>query len=58
MCRSYVPLLIAMTLMPCLIERILTFPYEEREGWDLNVMFANGVMYFEDHLSEARLKEK
>lgn len=47
-----------MTLMPCLIERILTFPYEEREGWDLNVMFANGVMYFEDHLSEARLKEK
>lgn len=38
--------------------RILTFPYEEREGWDLNVMFANGVMYFENHLSEARLKEK
>ncbi|KAG5636955.1 hypothetical protein H0H81_006303 [Sphagnurus paluster] len=38
--------------------RILTSPYEEREGWDLNVMFVNGTMYFEEHLSEERLKEK
>lgn len=39
-------------------ERILTSPYEDREGWDLNVMMINGTMYFEEHLSEARLKEK
>lgn len=24
----------------------------------MNVMFANGIMYFEEHLSQARLKEK
>jgi RAT1-interacting protein len=38
--------------------RILTSPYEEREGWELNVMFVDGTMYFEEHLSEARLKQK
>jgi len=38
--------------------KILTSPYEDREGWDLNVMSLNGVMYFEEHLSEGRLKEK
>ncbi|KAJ7455291.1 RAI1 like PD-XK nuclease-domain-containing protein [Mycena galericulata] len=40
------------------ITRILTAPYEEREGWDLNVMCVDGVLYFEEHLSEARLLEK
>ncbi|KAJ7096527.1 RAI1 like PD-XK nuclease-domain-containing protein [Mycena belliarum] len=40
------------------ITRILTAPYEEREGWDLNVMYVDGVLYFEEHLSEARLREK
>lgn len=38
--------------------RILAAPYEEREGWDLNVMFMNGTLYLEEHLTEARLKEK
>ncbi|RDB26378.1 Decapping nuclease RAI1 [Hypsizygus marmoreus] len=38
--------------------KILTSPYEEKEGWELNVMFVNGTMYFEEHLSESRLKEK
>ncbi|GLB40272.1 putative RAI1-domain-containing protein [Lyophyllum shimeji] len=38
--------------------RILTSPYEEREGWELNVMFVNGTLYFEEHLSEARISEK
>ncbi|KAJ7928857.1 RAI1-domain-containing protein [Mycena leptocephala] len=41
-----------------LAERILTAPYEEREGWDLNVMCVGGVLYFEEHLDDARLREK
>jgi hypothetical protein len=39
-------------------ERILTAPYEEREGWQLNVMCVNGTLYLEEHLSDARLIEK
>ncbi|KAG6919167.1 hypothetical protein DXG01_008465 [Tephrocybe rancida] len=38
--------------------KILTSPYEERDEWDLNVMSVNGTLYFEEHLSEERLKEK
>ncbi|KAJ8522655.1 hypothetical protein ONZ45_g789 [Pleurotus djamor] len=38
--------------------RILTAPYEERDGWDLNVMLINGTMYFEEHLSEEKIKSK
>ncbi|KAG6900838.1 hypothetical protein C0993_000157 [Termitomyces sp. T159_Od127] len=38
--------------------RILTSPYEEREELELNVMSVNGTLYFEEHLSEERLKEK
>ncbi|KAI0790010.1 RAI1 like PD-XK nuclease-domain-containing protein [Abortiporus biennis] len=38
--------------------KILTAPYEEREGWELNVMFVNGTYYFEEHASEAKLREK
>ena len=37
---------------------MLAAPYEEREGWDLNVMFVNGTLYLEEHLTKARLKEK
>ncbi|KAJ7761958.1 RAI1 like PD-XK nuclease-domain-containing protein [Mycena maculata] len=40
------------------ITRVLTAPYEERDGWELNVMCVDGVLYFEEHLSEARLLEK
>ncbi|KAH7920240.1 RAI1-domain-containing protein [Leucogyrophana mollusca] len=38
--------------------KILTAPYEERDGWEMNVMALDGTLYFEEHLSEARLKEK
>ncbi|EGN99498.1 hypothetical protein SERLA73DRAFT_90841 [Serpula lacrymans var. lacrymans S7.3] len=38
--------------------KILTAAYEERDGWELNVMCMNGTMYFEEHLSDAKLKEK
>ncbi|KAJ7067093.1 RAI1-domain-containing protein [Mycena amicta] len=40
------------------LTRILTAPYEEREGWDLNVMCVQGVLYLEEHRSEALLREK
>lgn len=40
------------------ITKILTAPYEERDAWELNVMCVDGTMYFEEHLSDARLKEK
>ena len=39
-------------------ERILTAPYEEREGWQLNVMCVNGTLYFEEHITDAKLLEK
>ena len=38
--------------------RILTAPYEEREGWKLNVMCVNGTLYLEEHISDAKLLEK
>ncbi|KAJ6461754.1 RAI1-domain-containing protein [Mycena sanguinolenta] len=45
------------------VARILTAPYEERDGWetasrqwDMNVMRANGVLYFEEHLTEEKLR--
>ncbi|KAG6369347.1 RAI1-domain-containing protein [Boletus reticuloceps] len=38
--------------------RILIAPYEERDGWELNVMRVGGTLYFEEHLSEAKLKGK
>ncbi|KAG1737120.1 RAI1-domain-containing protein [Suillus paluster] len=38
--------------------KILTAPYEESVGWELNVMCVDGTMYFEEHLSDAKLKEK
>ncbi|KAJ6531985.1 RAI1 like PD-XK nuclease-domain-containing protein [Mycena capillaripes] len=40
------------------LTRILTAPYEEREGWALNVMCIDGALYFEEHLDDARLREK
>ncbi|KAJ7678982.1 RAI1-domain-containing protein [Mycena polygramma] len=40
------------------LTRILTAPYEERDGWALNVMCVDGILYFEEHLDDARLREK
>jgi RAT1-interacting protein len=36
----------------------LTAPYEERNEWEMNVMSVEGTLYFEEHLTEARLREK
>ncbi|KAG8212941.1 RAI1-domain-containing protein, partial [Butyriboletus roseoflavus] len=41
-----------------IMTKILIAPYEEREGWELNVMRVGGTFYFEEHLSDAKLKEK
>ncbi|KAH9995835.1 RAI1 like PD-XK nuclease-domain-containing protein, partial [Russula vinacea] len=38
--------------------KILTAPYEDRDGWELNVMAINGTLYFEEFVSDARLQEK
>ena len=38
--------------------RILTAPYENRDGWEMNVMLVNDTMYFEEHLTAAKLIEK
>ncbi|KAL6301977.1 RAI1-domain-containing protein [Sparassis latifolia] len=38
--------------------KILTAPYEQRDGWEMNVMEVNGTLYLEEHLSDARLAEK
>ncbi|KAK7016290.1 RAI1 domain-containing protein [Favolaschia claudopus] len=40
------------------LTRIMTAPYEERDGWDMNVMCVDGVLYFEEHLDEAKLRAK
>lgn len=39
-------------------ERILVAPYDEMDGWELNVMLVNGTFYLEEHLSNAKLKDK
>ncbi|KAK7032293.1 decapping endonuclease targeting mRNA [Paramarasmius palmivorus] len=36
----------------------MTAPYEERDGWEMNVMVVDGTMYLEEHLSDDKLKEK
>ncbi|KIM39898.1 hypothetical protein M413DRAFT_446817 [Hebeloma cylindrosporum] len=41
-----------------IMTKILTAPYENRDGWELNVMLLNGTLYLEEHLTEDRLKEK
>lgn len=41
-------------------ERILTAPYEERvsDWWEMNVMYIDGTLYLEEHLSADRLLKK
>ena len=39
-------------------QRILTAPYETRDGWDLNVMSVNGTLYLEEHSNDEKLQEK
>ena len=40
------------------VNRILTAVYETRDEWELNVMSVKGTLYFEEHLTEERLREK
>ncbi|KAJ3792974.1 RAI1-domain-containing protein [Lentinula aff. detonsa] len=40
------------------ITRILTAPYEDREGWEMNVMLIKGTLYLEEHRSESLITEK
>ena len=37
---------------------MIVAPYEERDGWSINVMHVNGVLYFEEHLTDAQLEAK
>ena len=41
-----------------MVERILAAPYEDREGWDLNLMRVGGTLYIEEHLDAEKLREK
>lgn len=38
--------------------RILAAPYEERDGWALNVMLVDGTLYLEEHLTDEQLAQK
>jgi len=37
---------------------MIVAPYEEREGWSINIMQINRVLYFEEHLTDAQLDAK
>ena len=37
---------------------MIVAPYEERDGWSINVMRVNGVLYFEEHLTDTQLEAK
>lgn len=39
-------------------ERILTAPYEERNSWELNLMYLGGAMYLEEHVTDQELAAK
>ncbi|KAF7327914.1 RAI1 domain-containing protein [Mycena kentingensis (nom. inval.)] len=41
-----------------LLGSILTAPYEDRDTFDMNVMCVKGVLYLEEHRSDAVLREK
>ncbi|KAL0574768.1 decapping endonuclease targeting mRNA [Marasmius crinis-equi] len=38
--------------------KILTAPYEDRDGWSLNCMVVDGTLYLEEHHNEEKLREK
>ncbi|KAI0706931.1 RAI1-domain-containing protein [Cerioporus squamosus] len=49
---------IAVVTWRGVMTKILTAPYEERDGCELNAMCVNGTVYLEEHLTDARLAEK
>jgi hypothetical protein len=50
--------LMVLSITISLFNRILIAPYENRDGWELNVMFVNGTLYLEEHATEERLAER
>ena len=40
------------------LHRILSAPYEDRDGWTINVMFLHDTLYFEEHMTDEKLAEK
>ena len=38
--------------------RIVTAPYEEREGWELEAMVRDGTVYLQEHLTDQALDAK
>ncbi|KAI8984920.1 RAI1-domain-containing protein [Trametes punicea] len=49
---------IAVVTWRGIMTKILTAPYEDRDRFELNAMYVNGTLYMEEHLSDARLREK
>ncbi|KAI1788942.1 RAI1-domain-containing protein [Ganoderma leucocontextum] len=49
---------IALVTWRGVMTKILTAPYEDRDGCVLNAMFVNGTLYLEEHTTEAKLAEK
>jgi len=45
-------------ILSAYVNRILTAAYETRDELELNVMSVKGTLYFEEHLTEERLREK
>ena len=37
---------------------MIVAPYEDRDGWNINVIRLNGVLYLEEHLTDAQLEAK
>ncbi|KAF9223316.1 RAI1-domain-containing protein [Gyrodon lividus] len=40
-----------------IMTKILIAPYEERDGWELNVMRVGKTFYFEEHLTDVKLEQ-
>ena len=56
--RAYIWRSIFVDILSVYVNRILTAVYETRDEWELNVMSVKGTLYFEEHLTEERLREK
>ncbi|KAG9025657.1 decapping endonuclease targeting mRNA [Tulasnella sp. JGI-2019a] len=41
-----------------IMTKIITAPYESRDGWELNVMLLGGTLYLEEHVNDNKLSEK
>ncbi|KDQ14966.1 hypothetical protein BOTBODRAFT_131994 [Botryobasidium botryosum FD-172 SS1] len=41
-----------------IMTKIMMAPYEERDSWDLNLMYLNGTMYLEENLTEQQIQAK